>query len=99
MIITLKRTCFACPEQYDACAEDGSIIGYLRLRHGRFTVQCPDVGGEVVYQANPKGDGIFTDEERSEYLNQAVEAIGKWLKKEVDATWIDDEFDDEWGMK
>lgn len=37
MSIEFKQTCFACPEQYDA-VDDGREVGYLRLRHGHFTV-------------------------------------------------------------
>ena len=35
--IKLTLTCTACPEQYDALYE-GKVVGYLRLRHGSFTV-------------------------------------------------------------
>lgn len=34
----LFKTCGACPEQYDALTETNKVIGYLRLRHGIFTV-------------------------------------------------------------
>ena len=44
-MLKLVLTCGACPEQYDAF--DGERqVGYLRLRHGHFTVTCPDVGGD-----------------------------------------------------
>ncbi|MFI3217620.1 MAG: hypothetical protein QX189_00645 [Methylococcales bacterium] len=78
MNIKLIRTCFACPEQYDAEDEEGKTVGYLRLRHGNFTVQCPDVGGTLVYQASPKGDGIFEEDEQEFYLNEALSAINKY---------------------
>lgn len=73
--IILDLTCSACPEQYDALDKDGNCIAYLRLRHGAFTVECPDVGGECVYHANPQGDGIFEDDEREMYLDAAKQAI------------------------
>lgn len=76
--ITLTQTCSACPEQYDAY-KDGQVVGYLRLRHGYFFVQCPWVGGECVYQTETKGDGIFESEEREVHLKAAIEAIEKWL--------------------
>lgn len=42
--IILKQTCFAYPEQYDAIdGITGERVGYLRLRHGHFTVEVPDV--------------------------------------------------------
>lgn len=80
-MIKLVRTCEACPEQYDAF--NGDIkVGYLRLRHGGFTVQCPDVGGEYVYDASPNGDGIFEDDERDYYLRHAVDAIQRHMRGE-----------------
>lgn len=75
---TLVMTCGACPEQYDVYYADptqdykDTQIGYLRLRHGSFTAEYPDVCGELVYQACPKGDGTFYDDERYAYLTIAV---------------------------
>ena len=79
--INLVRTCYACPEQYDALDKDGNCIAYLRLRHGSFTVECPDVGGECVYQAEPEGDGIFEDDERELYLDAAKQAIAQYYNR------------------
>jgi len=59
----LERTCFACPEQYDVYAGEEQVA-YFRLRHGSFYAAVPDHGGEIVYQADPDGDGIFEDNER-----------------------------------
>lgn len=70
-MIELVQTCGACPEQYDAYL-NGQNVGYLRLRHGFFYAQC---NGETVYEAHPRGDGCFDSEERTFYLNRAVEAI------------------------
>ena len=36
----LVMTCECCPEQYDVYKNDEKV-GYLRLRHGVFTVDCP----------------------------------------------------------
>lgn len=72
------QTCGACPEQYDAKL-GGQTVGYLRLRHGYFRVDCPDVGGETVYEAEPKGDGSFEPDERAFYLEEAEKAIYRWL--------------------
>ena len=72
----LERTCFACPEQYDVYL-DGKQIGYLRLRHGCFYATYPDVGGKIVYEDNPEGDGIFFDNERGFYLDRAIEELLK----------------------
>lgn len=72
----LYQTCGACPEQYDVM-KDGKQVGYLRLRHGYFSVEYPDCGGKEVYEAEPKGDGEFFDDEREFYLNAAIDAIDK----------------------
>lgn len=72
--IQLNQTCGACPEQYDAYYK-GQQVGYLRLRHGHFTVKYPDAWGELIYQANPKGDGCFEPEEQKYYLTAAKQAI------------------------
>ncbi len=72
--VTLKLTCGACPEQYDAFLGD-NLIGYLRLRNGYFRVEYPMCGGEIVYDAFPKGDGIFNSDEREFYLKEAASAL------------------------
>ena len=79
-MIKLERTCWACPEQYDAYDETGKQVGYLRLRHGRFSVTCPGPLDLEVYHAHPKGDGIFDDDEREYYLKWAVYHIQMWLE-------------------
>ena len=78
--LRLQQTCFACPEQYDVYDQEGNQVAYFRLRHGRFTVESPDCGGELVYMAHPNGDGIFYDDERMSYLTQAVKAVIENLK-------------------
>jgi hypothetical protein len=72
--IKLVKTCGACPEQYDAYIDDEQV-GYLRLRHGYFYVAYPDVDGEVIFEAEPKGDGLFEYDERESYLAAARLAI------------------------
>jgi hypothetical protein len=79
-MIRLVQTCRAYPEQYDAFDEQGNQVGYLRLRHGVFTVDCPDSMGKTVYDAGPEGDGEFEDNERDYFLRFAVDAILKWMK-------------------
>lgn len=99
MNVTFVRTCYACPEQYDAFipyGDDGDVfqVGYLRLRHGKFTVECPDVGGQIVYQATIEGTdvGIFSDEERIEHLKKAAQAIGQYFGYNFVAHKIVDEW-------
>lgn len=72
--LELKMTCGACPEQYDVFKE-GEQVAYYRLRHGEFRVDFPDVGGETIYQADPKGDGIFDDDERLVFLTRAMREV------------------------
>ncbi len=82
-MIILKRTCYACPEQYNAFVDDldyGAHVGYLRLEHGFFTVDFPNCDGETIYEARPRGDGCFDDDERDYYLRFAVDAIEKRIK-------------------
>lgn len=78
--IKLVLTCSACPEQYDALLE-GRQVGYLRLRHGWFRVDYPDVGGETIYEAHPEGGGAFSDSERKYYLDAAIVAIERRLAR------------------
>lgn len=85
MTIELRKTCSACPEQYDAYDENGTQVGYLRLRHGMFRVDCPDVGGETVFRASPNGDGIFEEAEREFYLTEAKTAIQGWMERRDNA--------------
>jgi hypothetical protein len=74
----LEKTCDACPEQYDAYL-DGIRVGYMRLRHGFYSVRCPDVSGVQVYSGTPEGDGSFFDHERDYYLRFGVDAILRWI--------------------
>ncbi len=77
-MITLALTCSAYPEQYDALL-DGRQVGYLRLRHGIFSVRYPDVDGETIFEARPRGDGAFLDDERESFLNTAISNIEERL--------------------
>jgi len=71
-MIRFHKTCDACPEQYDAY-KGTEYVGYLRLRHGRFTVE--DVSGNLLYSATPKGDGCFDSDERDHYLSIAAKHL------------------------
>ena len=80
VVVRLVQTCSAYPEQYDAHIGEQKV-GYLRLRHGDFRVECPDVFGETVYEASPYGDGFFDDDERTGFLEAAKEAIADWWRE------------------
>lgn len=83
--IRLVETCSACPEQYDAfLGSSQRLVGYLRLRHGYFSVTCPNAEGELVYEAEPQGDGMFDDDERNYYLQTATAAIRAWVRSHGD---------------
>lgn len=77
--IRLHCTCGACPEQYDAFDENDQQVGYLRLRHGHFTVEFPDCGGERLLNYETIGNGIFDVSERDQLLELAVSLIKKKL--------------------
>lgn len=75
----LVQTSFRCPEQYDVL-KGGEKVGYLRLRHGWFRADVPDVGGVTVYENTLPGNvGWFEDHERMAFLTAAVEAIDRHL--------------------
>jgi hypothetical protein len=81
MKLRLVQTSPMCPEQYDAFDENNTQVGYLRLRHGIFSVDVPDAGGRTIYEAVPKGDGAFEDDERGYFLEQAKKRIKKAAKE------------------
>ena len=77
--ITLDQTCFACPEQYDAYL-DGEKVGYLRLRHGYFSVSTsPAIDGIFLWGTCTIGDGIFDESERPKMLKKARKKIAAHL--------------------
>jgi ribosomal protein S27E len=73
------QTCFACPEQYDVFDSKQTKVGYVRLRWGNLTVECPDCGGELVYEhyfENDSFKGCFdSTEERQKYLELIADCI------------------------
>lgn len=69
------QTCGSCPEQYEMY-HGKKMIGYFRLRHGRFRADYPDAGDETVYEAFTIGDGNFHDEdERKKHMEAATRII------------------------
>ncbi len=73
-MLRLSKVCGMCPEQYEVFLGERSV-GWLNLRHGRFTADCPL--HTVVYEARPKEDGSFYDDEdeRDFYLREGCKAI------------------------
>lgn len=90
----LKLTCTSYPEQYDVFLgdEDGEQIGYLRLRHGYFRADYPNVMGYEVYGVDLDsgvrygGRGEFDDYQRLHYLTEAVNALltHHWKETPID---------------
>lgn len=85
MPLRFEQTCEACPEQYDVFEGD-KLVGYIRLRWSQLTVQCPDVGGELVYESqigDSGWDGCFEDEaQRMLHLKVAEGAIEDWIRRQ-----------------
>ena len=79
--IVLDKTCCACPAQWDAYYS-GEIVGYIRFRYGRMTVECPNVGGELVYSMQSE-DGMqgafYSATEEKVFLSKALNAITEWI--------------------
>lgn len=60
----------------------GKQVGYIRLRHGKLTVECPDCGDTLVFTGEPNGSGgEFLDDERVMWLNKCLTAIKKWMNQ------------------
>jgi hypothetical protein len=74
--LELKMTCGFAPEQYEVF-KDGKQSAYFRLRHGEFRVYCPDYDGELMFFAEPNGDGMFDDDERIEFMTNALNQLIK----------------------
>lgn len=85
--VRLVETCPACPEQYDAFLDD-ELVGYLRLRWGRFSVCCPDVAGDEVmcaeWSPTPYKGRFADDHERQSWLRSARLVIAAWLLKRLE---------------
>lgn len=90
----LVLTSAACPEQYLLRDDDGTEIGFFRLRHGRFLAE--DGYGQTVHETSDLvSDGVFEGDEREEHLLPAIEQVlidhGRWrpgLAAELmESTW------------
>lgn len=85
--LELVLTCGMCPEQYDV-KNYGVIVAYYRLRHGVFTIDCPDAGGEEILSLQPNGEGVFEKEERLNYLALALRKVKEYYKERNEANQI-----------
>lgn len=88
--VRFEQTCGACPEQYDVFidvspeSKSTDICGYVRLRWGYLRVDCPDCGGETVYE-HEFDDGLMgcfdNNHQRTTYLVSAAKAIVEYAEK------------------
>lgn len=83
--LNFKCTCSVCPEQYDVFDNNENIVGYVRLRWGYLRCDYPDVGGEVIYEADI-GDGFCGEfengEQRMKHLNNIADKIIKKISRQ-----------------
>jgi hypothetical protein len=82
-VLTLKKTCLACPSQWEGVLDDGRAV-YARFRHGHLSVGTGEtvkgavenaMSGEAVYDGEI-GDGLdgFMDfEELKAHLRGLIE--------------------------
>ena len=87
--ILVELTCPACSEQYNFYYQDvyhhdcWVRVGYLRARHGWWSLCAPGIWGEeLAYGALGNAfDGNLPDSDRKEILEDCVKKIQEWLKK------------------
>jgi len=72
--LLLKKTCSACPEQYDVFLGEEQI-GYFQLKHGLFNAKYPNSMGSSVYSCYTRVDRSLKEEERDKILTEACKAI------------------------
>lgn len=78
----LNKTSDACPEQYEIYKNNiYNSIGYLRLRHGKFTVEVPSFGEQIILVEYPEGDGCFNLDEQEFFLKKAINSIDEFYKE------------------
>ena len=70
------------PEQYEVISKDGKMLAYMKVRGGRFHVECPDVGGTLIYDVNTNGKGCFIGDERIIHLTEAVKKVKLFYKQD-----------------
>lgn len=80
--LNFKKTCSACPEQYDVF-EGEKQVGYVRLRHGYLRCDYPDCGDDTIFDESfdDGWKGEFEDDnERNKYLILIAKAIKEKMK-------------------
>ena len=85
--LNFKKTCDACPEQYDVFKGD-KMVGYVRLRWGVLSCRYPHSDGEEIYSKSfdDAWQGEFEDDnERNKYLIIIAKELNNYLEKNENA--------------
>ncbi len=78
-----NQTSCGCPEQYDVFDEDNNQVGYVRLRHGLITCECPDIGGTEIHNEDLSGfsiDGVLHYDLRPTILSVIANKIKQYYR-------------------
>ena len=82
--ITFKDWGTAFPEQHNAYAPNGNLVGYVRVRNGWGLTYCPDSGSnEKVYESYIGGVGGYfnSNNERKKHLREIKKCIAQWCNE------------------
>lgn len=85
--LNFKKTCDACPEQYDVF-KNGKQVGYVRLRWGGLSCRYPDYEGDEIYSESFQDawKGCFDDDnERNKYLLIIANELNNYLEENENA--------------
>lgn len=96
-LVTLKRTCIACPSQWEGALEDGRAI-YARYRHGELSVGVGNDIDEAVrngmsdqaLHADQIGDGVdgfMNFQELKAYLHGLLEFPADLVEHDHRPSW------------
>ena len=68
------------PEMHEVVLKDSEkTVGILSLIAGKYTVEYPDINGEIIFERYPLGKHCFEHQEREYWINQGLEALVKKL--------------------
>lgn len=82
--LNFKKTCDACPEQYDVF-KDEKQVGYVRLRWGYLSCRYPDYEGDEIYSESfdDAWKGCFDDNnERNKYLLIIANELNNYMEEQ-----------------
>lgn len=99
MFLKFTLTCYACPEQYDVVdLGTGNTVAYVRLRWGSLTVRVPDHRGDLIYEYQFEDElkGVFSVEERFNFIETIANKIVKHYKTTLGGIEIDSAYNPEY---